>query len=385
MSGRERKTETEGIRGGRDRAGRKSLTRPNPESEISRTAKARDQGLNERAEHLFRVLMQRYIGTGQPVGSRTLSRDSGLALSPATVRNVMADLEECGLLCAPHTSAGRIPTVQGYRFFVDCLLEVAPINGAEFERLRLRLQRKDETESLMDAATSVISDLTHMAGIVMLPKQERLILRHVEFVPLSPERILVVLVVNGTEVQNRIIRPRRSCSRALLQQVGNYLNDVCAGKDLMEVRKSLLRELEEHRADLNEMMLTAIEMADKSFVGGNDQEGNLLVSGQTNLMGYGELTDMERLRRLFDAFREKTELIEVLDQCLEAEGVHIFIGEESGYEALGGCSVVSAPYECDGEVLGALGVIGPTRMEYERVVPIVDITARLVGTVLRDH
>ena len=346
---------------------------------------APDAVLSERAQHLFRVLVQRYIGSGQPVGSRTLSRDSGLDLSPATIRNVMADLEDLGLLRSPHVSAGRIPTVQGYRFFVDSLLKVAPIDSDVLLHLRSQLEIKGERESLMDAATSLVSDVTHMAGVVTLPKQERLILRHVEFLALSPERVLVILVVNGSDVQNRVIHLGRPYSQATLQQVGNYLNEVCAGKDLLEVRASLLAEVKEHRSSLNELMLTAVEMADKAFVRDSGNEEALLVSGQTHLMEYGELADMEKLRHLFEAFREKTELLHMLDQCLRADGMQIFIGEESGFEVLDGCSVITAPYEREGEVLGVLGVIGPTRMAYDRVIPIVDVTARLLGAALNQH
>ncbi len=341
--------------------------------------------LSERAQHLFRILVQSYIDSGQPVGSRTLSRDSGLDLSAATVRNVMADLEELGLLRSPHVSAGRVPTVQGYRFFVDSLLQLAPIKDDQREHLRSQLEMKGEREPLVNAATSLISDITHMAGIVTLPKQERLILRHVEFIALSPERVLVILVVNGSDVQNRIIHPGRPCSQAVLQQAGNYLNETCAGKDLLQVRESLLAELREHRSSLDALMLTAIEMADKAFVRGAGVEDALLVSGETNLMEYGELADLEKLRHLFEAFHEKTELLHILDQCLLADGLRIFIGEESGFKVLDGCSVVTTPYEREGEVLGVLGVIGPTRMAYERVIPIVDVTARLLGAALNQH
>ena len=348
-------------------------------------ASSSETRLSERAQHLFRTLVERHISSGQPVGSRTLSRHSGLDLSPATVRNVMADLEEIGLLSSPHVSAGRVPTVQGYRFFVDSLLKVAPVNHDELERLRSQLEVKGERESLMDAATALVSDVTHMAGVVTLPKQERLILRHVEFLALSGDRVLAILVVNGSEVQNRVIHLGRSCSQSILQQVGNYLNDVCAGKDLRDVRESLLAELKEHRSSLNELMLTAIEMADKAFVRDSGNEDALLVSGQTNLMEYVELADMEKLRHLFEAFREKTELLNILDQCLRADGLQIFIGEESGFEVLDGCSVITAPYEREGQVLGVLGVIGPTRMAYDRVIPIVDVTARLLGAALNRH
>ena len=363
-----------------------------PDSPRDRPSVPRDTGppapetvLSERAQHLFRVLVQRHIGSGQPVGSRTLSRDSGLDLSAATVRNVMADLEEIGLLRSPHVSAGRVPTDQGYRFFVDSLLRVAPIEDHEFERLRSRFETKGEREPLVNAATSLVSDITHMAGIVTLPKQERLILRHVEFIALSPERVLVILVVNGSDVQNRIIHPRRPYPQAVLQQAGNYLNEVCAGKDLLQVRESLLAELREHRSSLDALMLTAIEMADKAFVRDPGGDEALLVSGETNLMEYGELANLEKLRHLFEAFHEKTKLLHILDQCLRADGLQIFIGEESGFEVLDGCSVITTPYEREGEVLGVLGVIGPTRMAYERVIPIVDVTARLLGAALNQH
>ena len=265
------------------------------------------------------------------------------------------------------------------------MLKVAPIDDEELKHLRSQLEIKGGRESLMDAATSLISDVTHMAGIVTLPKQERLILRHVEFLTLSPERVLVILVVNGSDVQNRVIHLGRPYSQAVLQQVGNYLNEVCAGKDLREVRESLLMELKEHRSSLNELMLTAIEMADKAFVNDAGDEEALLVSGQTNLMEYGELADMEKLRHLFEAFREKTELLHILDRCLRADGLRIFIGEESGFEVLDDCSVITAPYEREGQVVGVLGVIGPTRMAYDRVIPIVDITARLLGAALNQH
>lgn len=337
--------------------------------------------LSERARYLFKTLVERYIRDGQPVGSRTLSRDSALNLSPATIRNVMADLEECGLLRSPHTSAGRVPTNQGYRLFVDTLLRIEPLEGAQVEMLREQLNPDQNIATLVESASSLLSDITHLAGVVKLPRHGQLTLRHVEFLSLSEDQVLVIMVVNEREVQNRIIRTGRRYSAAQLEQAGNYLNTVCAGKDLMIVREEILAELRAARETMNSMMQAAVDMAEKALVTEPESE-EMVVAGQTNLMDTGELADMEKLRRLFDAFNEKRELLNLLDHSLNAEGVHIFIGEESGYNVLDECSVITAPYGDDHQVLGVLGVIGPTRMAYERVIPIVDITARLLTAAL---
>jgi heat-inducible transcriptional repressor len=345
----------------------------------------REPQLNERAQYLFKTLVERYIRDGQPVGSRTLSRDSTLSLSPATVRNVMADLEDSGLLRAPHTSAGRVPTNQGFRFFVDTLLRIEPLEGAQVALLKEQLNPDQNRGALMESASALLSDITHLAGVVMLPRHEQLTLRQVEFLSLSEDQVLVILVVNEREVQNRIIRTGRLYSPAELQQAANYLNDLCAGKDLVTVREEILAELRAARETMNAMMQAAVDMAEKALVTEPEAE-EVVVAGQTNLMDSGALADMEKLRRLFDAFNEKRELLNLLDHSLSAEGVQIFIGEESGYNVLDECSVVTAPYGDDDEVLGVLGVIGPTRMAYERVIPIVDITARLLTAALnRQH
>ncbi len=345
------------------------------------SAHSKDTPLDERAQYLFKTLVERYIREGQPVGSRTLSRDSTLNLSPATVRNVMADLEESGLLRSPHTSAGRVPTDLGYRFFVDTLLRVEPLEGAQVAMLREQLHPAQDRGALMESVSSLLSDITHLAGVVMLPRQEQVTLRQVEFLSLSEHQVLVILVVNEREVQNRIIRTGRRYSPSELQQAAGYLNSLCAGKDLVTVREEILSELRDARETMNRMMLAAVEMAEKALVTEPDTDG-VVVAGQTNLMDMGELGDMEKLRRLFDAFNEKRDLLHLLDHSLNASGVQIFIGEESGYNALNECSVVTAPYGADEEVLGVLGVIGPTRMAYERVIPIVDITARLLSAAL---
>jgi heat-inducible transcriptional repressor len=342
---------------------------------------AADPRLNERAQLLLKTLVERYIRDGQPVGSRTLSRDSGLSLSPATVRNVMADLEELGLLISPHTSAGRIPTVQGYRLFIDSLLKVEPLGDKEVEELRGQLGMEHDAQSLMRTASNLLSDVTQLAGIVTVPRPDEIRLRHVEFLSLSGDQVLVILVLNDKEVQNRIIRTGRQYSDSELQQATNYLNEICAGKDLIQVREDLLTEMRQARERMNNMMVGAIEMAEQVFDGRPPDE-DMLVSGQTRLMEYGELSDMPRLRQLFDAFANKRDILHLLDHALGARGVQIFIGEESGYDIFEQCSVVTAPYHSGGRVLGVLGVIGPTRMAYERVIPIVDVTARLLGAAL---
>ena len=345
------------------------------------SANSNDARLNERAQFLFKALVERYIRDGQPVGSRTLSRDSALNLSPATVRNVMADLEEFGLLRSPHTSAGRVPTDQGYRFFVDTLLRIEPLEGAQVAMLKEQLDPAQNRGALMESASSLLSDITHLAGVIMLPRQEQVTLRQVEFLSLSEDQVLVILVVNEREVQNRVIRTGRLYGPSELQQAANYLNSLCAGKDLKTVRDEILAELRDARESMNAMMLAAVEMAEKALVTEPDAD-EVMVAGQTNLMDAGELGDMDKLRRLFEAFNEKRDLLHLLDQSLHATGMQIFIGEESGYNALDECSVITAPYGSDEEVLGVLGVIGPTRMAYERVIPIVDITARLLSAAL---
>ena len=341
--------------------------------------------LSERAQYLLRVLVERHISDGQPVGSRTLSRDSGLDLSPATIRNVMADLEELGFLRSPHTSAGRVPTVRGYRFFVDSLLRIKALSDDEIAMLRQYFDNSRNTTELVQGVSSMLSGITNMAGVVMLPRHNIQILRHIEFLPLTGRRVLVILVLNEQEVQNRIIRVDREYRPSELQQAANVLNERFAGRDLLLVREALLGELRATRASMNDLMETAIRVAGKVFEGDTDTTEDFVVEGQTNLMGFAELSDMEKLRQLFEAFSQKREILLLLDQCMQARGVQIFIGEEAGYEVLDECSVVTAPYSVDGQVLGVLGVIGPTRMAYERVIPIVEVSARLLASVLNSR
>lgn len=341
--------------------------------------------LNQRAQHLLRVLIERYISDGQPIGSRTLSRDSGLDLSAATVRNVMADLEELGFLRSPHTSAGRVPTVHGYRFFVDSLLRLEPLDNQEIADLKSGLNAESDTSTLMQSVSSMLSSFTHMAGVVTLPRRNVLTLRHVEFLGLSNRRVLAILVINEEEVQNRILYVQRDYSEAELQQVTNYLNDKLVGSDVHRARERLLKEMEADRASMNDLMETVIEMADKTFELEDADKDDYVLEGETNLIGVAELSDMDKLRQLFDAFDRKRDILHLLDQCMKAQGIQIVIGEESGYDVLDECSLVTAPYAVDGKTLGVLGVIGPTRMAYERVIPIVDVTAKLLASTLNSR
>ena len=337
--------------------------------------------ISERAQHMLKVLIDRYIRDGQPVGSRTLAREAGLNLSPATIRNVMSDLEELGYIRSPHTSAGRIPTVQGYRFFVEILLKVQPLDTPSIDELRAEFDVEMAPKELIEATSGLLSGITHLAGVVTLPKHEQAIFRRVEFLPLSENRVLAILVTSKGEVQNRIIAIERQCSASELQQASNYLNEHFTGKDLAAVRDILLREMQETRSTMNRMMVTAMQMADQ-ILEQNRTEGYVM-AGQTNLMEFHELCDIDKLRNLFEAFNKKREILHLLDQCVQAEGIQIFIGDESGYQTLDECSMVTAPYHIDGRIVGVLGVIGPTRMAYERIIPIVDATARLLGAALK--
>ena len=336
--------------------------------------------INERAQMMLRALIDRYVLDGQPVGSRTLAREAGLELSPATIRNVMSDLEELGYVISPHTSAGRIPTVQGYRFFVDSLLTVQPLDNTAFEQMRAEIRSEQGQQDLIESVTGMLSGITHLAGVVTLPRHEHPLFKQVEFLPLSDNRVLTILVTDDDEVQNRIIVTEKKCSPSELQQASNYLNSLFAGKDIADVRAALLSEMQETRSTMNSMMITAMQMADQVLDDGG-REG-FVMAGQTNLMEFQELCNVDQLRKLFDAFSKKRDMLHLLDQCVNAEGIQIFIGEESGYEMLDECSMVTAPYSVEGEALGVLGVIGPTRMAYDRVIPIVDATARLLGAAL---
>jgi heat-inducible transcriptional repressor len=338
---------------------------------------------SERAQQLLRVLIQRYIREGQPVGSRTLSKDSGLDLSPATIRNVMSDLEELGLVSAPHTSAGRVPTPLGYRLFVDTLVRYRQPTGDDINKLRTKISRKiNNADALVASVSHLLSEFTNLAGVVTIPRGQHAALRQIEFLPLSENRILAILVINDREVQNRILQTDHEYSVSELQQAANFINEHYAGSEMFQVRRRIVSDLEDTRLSMNQAMHDIIEVAQTVMEGADEPGGEFVLAGQTNLMNFAELSDVDTLRRLFEAFSRKRLMLDLLDRSINADGVQVFIGGESGYSILDDCSVVTAPYELDDETIGVLGVIGPTRMAYDRVVPIVDITARLLRSAM---
>jgi heat-inducible transcriptional repressor len=338
--------------------------------------------LDARARRLLRTLIAQYLVDGEPVGSRTLSRSSGLDVSPATIRNIMADLEEAGLVASPHTSAGRIPTPRGLRLFVDSLIELQPLPLDQMARLKRELPPQPATtRDLLGNVSSLLSAMTHFAGVVTVPRQGDFPLRHIDFVALPDAQVLVVLVFADNQVQNRIVRLAKPLDNRELEQAANYLNAHFAGLRLDDIRAHLLREIREAGSELNRLLASSVELAAASFTPHAEGE-DVLVSGQTNLMTYADLADLDRLRELFEAFQKKNELLQLMEMCARAPGVRLFIGEESGFTALDGCSVVTATYGTQGRVLGAVGVIGPTRMAYERVIPVVQATAGLLSDAL---
>ncbi len=338
--------------------------------------------VDQRARILLKTLVERYISDGQPVGSRTLSKHSGLDLSPATIRNVMSDLEEMGFIVSPHTSAGRIPTPRGYRFFVDSLLTVQALGALEVHQLENQLHPSDP-QRLITSASRLLSDLTTFAGIVMTPKRRSDAFRHIEFLRLSDKRILLILVTADENVQNRIIFTERDYSASELVEAGNFFNQNYAGCTLEEVRGKMQAELKKLHTDMSVLMNAAVEAGSDVM---NAASEDYVISGESKLLHVQDLsTNMVSLRKLFDAFEQKTELLQLLDVSQHAQGVQIFIGGESEHVPLDECSIVTAPYEVDGRIVGTVGVIGPTRMAYERVIPIVDITAKLLSSALSYH
>ena len=341
---------------------------------------------SNRGQHLLRVLIQRYIRDGQPVGSRTLSKDASLDLSPATNGNVRSDLEDMGLVAATHTSAGRIPTARGYRLFVDTLVRYRPPGDGQMRKMQEQIRgESDDPVGFIAAVSNMLSEITKMAGVVTVPRAPQVTLRQIEFLPLSENRVLVILVVNDREVQNRILHTDRDYSTSELQQAQNYINEHYAGIELEQVRGRLLEDLDSMRNSMNQAMHDIIAVAQAAMDGSASSDSKYVVAGETNLMDFAELSDVDTLRGLFDAFSRQRLILDLLNRSINADGVQIFIGEESGYKIFDGCSVITAPYHLDDDTIGVLGVIGPTRMAYDRVVPIVDVTARLLESVLNQR
>ncbi len=337
--------------------------------------------LNERAQLLLKTLIERYIAEGQPVGSRALSKYSGLDLSPASIRNVMADLEEMGLIASPHTSAGRVPTSRGYRVFVDTLLTIKPLDTLEINQLEGQLHA-ESTHRLVTSASQLLSELTRFAGVVVTPRRSAGF-RHIEFVKLSEKRILLILVTPEGDVQNRILFSEQSYSPSELIEASNILNQNFAGLTFDQSRVRIQDELRQLRHDMLQLMTAALEAGDQAITESSEE---IVISGESKLLDVEDLaSNVARLRGLFDLFERKTALLQLLDVSSRAHGVQIFIGGESGLVPLDECSVITAPYEVEGKIVGTVGVIGPTRMAYERVIPIVDITAKLLSSALSQH
>ncbi len=341
---------------------------------------APDIASDPRARQLLRTLVARHIRSGEPVGSQTLAQHAGLDVSPATIRSILASLEDAGLLAAPHTSAGRVPTAQGYRLFVDSLLQLKPLGSEELGRLRSGLPAGAGTQTLLGSTSELLAAMTQFAGMVSVPKRESFAFRQIDFVALDPQRVLAILVFADGEVQNRVVQVRRAFSPSELEQTANYLNAHFAGQSLALIRAALLRELRDARSEMERLLASSVELAEQAFA--PVREDDMLVAGQARLLGLQELGDLDRLRGLFDAFAEKRELLQLLERTAKAPGMRVFIGEETGLAPLEGMSLVSAPYGRDGHVLGVLGVIGPSRMAYERVIPVVEATAAALGAAL---
>lgn len=340
---------------------------------------------NERSELLFRKLMSMYLNDGKPVGSGALAKLPEVGVSSATVRNVMADLERIGLIHSPHTSAGRVPTDLGFRVFVDKILTVRPLNESVQSNIEQGFQRAQTQDELIGSASSILSSLTGMASLVMLPNKEQEILRHIDFVRLGEKRLLVVLVLNDNDVQNRIIELEEAATESELLEVANYLNKHFIGHSLREVKEKLVNQMDEIRLNMNQLMHAIMDAADQVIHTKTKMSEPYLISGQTNLLNYEELADTDKLKALFQSFEQHSHMLSLLDKSMQAKGVQVFIGKECGHEIYQNCSIVTTPYDVDGEVMGVLGVVGPSRMHYDHIVPRVDMTAKILSSLLKGN
>ena len=356
-----------------------------PESTAeSAAAEGNESQLGARAEQVLKGLIGLYISDGAPVGSRTLSKETDLALSPATIRNVMADLEEHGLIEAPHTSAGRIPTQKGYRFFINSMLSVGPLDKRALSEIKERIRGVADPKSILTGATEMLSQITSFAGIVSVPGTSHAHIRQVEFLRLSRRRVLAILITEDGQVQNRILSVHRQYSDSELVEAANFFNAQYSSRTLRGVRAELIAHMRQDRRSMQREMRTALSIAQGLFSDDNEEVGeeNVLVSGENNLLSIPDFGELEKLKQLFDTFKTKQVLFDLLQKSMFADGVTIFIGEESGYRMFRDCSVIAAPYSVDNQKVGVLGVIGPTRMNYDEVISAVDVTAKLLGSAL---
>ncbi len=335
-----------------------------------------------RAEMILSAIIDSYIEEGTPIGSKKLASNDKFNLSPATIRNVMSDLEDLGFIASPHTSSGRIPTPKGYRFFIDSLLQLQPLDQDEYVSIENTVSTL--TSSNKDLAlnvSSTLSNITHLAGIVTVPRKKNNILKEIDFIPLSDQRILAIIVINQKEVENKILQMKRDYTREELKESANYLNQNYSGKSLEFIKEDLLNQLKETSDLAKTLMNNIIDIADDVL--NTEENDDYFVTGESHLMDHDELSDIKRLKALFNAFSEKQELLNILDKSLTTSNIQIFIGEESGYKIFDNCTLITAPYTNEEGSIGVLGVIGPTRMEYQRVIPIVDVTAKLLSKSLK--
>ena len=337
--------------------------------------------LNEKSRLLLKALVEHYIEGGQPVASKTLADSAGISVSPATVRSIMSDLEDQGYVSSPHTSAGRVPTALGYRFFVDTLITVDIIDTFDLASLNHSLDPDLSSKELVETASGMLSEFTRMAGLVTIPRRGQVTLRHIDFLKLEGKRVLLILVLDDHEVQNRVIYTRQVYSEIQLREASNYINRRFAGEALGNICGRLLASMKSDRENMSSLMQTTFEVADQAF--DHEEISDFVLKGQENLLATNQA--LEDIRQLFRAFSMKGDILHLLNRCMDSGEVKLFIGNESGYEALGECSIVTSPYHIDGELVGVLGVIGPTRMAYDRVIPIVDATARLLSAALDTH
>ena len=346
-------------------------------------ASALELDVSERERNILRMLVDHYINEGQPVGSRTISKLPGVGISAASVRNVMGDLESMGLLKSPHTSAGRVPTSAAYRIFVDSMLEYRELERGVIAEIKSALDPSLSDQALIKVASNYLSGMTEMAGMITVPKQDQVAVKQIEFLPMSEQRVLAILILSNDEVDNRVVRMDRDYSKEELEEFARFLNQEYLGRPLADVRSELQNELHKVRDDMSERMKLMIELAGKGT--GVDDKGTkeeLLVAGETNLMAHEDLSDVSMLRDLFEAFQQKRDIYHLMEQCISAEGVQIFIGKEAGFDVLQDCSLITSPYEVDGSIVGVMGVIGPKRMAYDKVIPVVDITSKLLSAAL---
>ena len=330
---------------------------------------------------LFSVLVDEYLEKGNPIGSQHLADSVEITVSSATVRNIMAELESQGLVRSPHTSAGKIPTHRGLRFFIDSLILVQPLDQAVQYHVQDALTGDLSPTELVESASQMLSQISSLAGIVSTPRPEQVALRKVEFLRLSGSRVLTILVVNEREVQNRVIETDREYTETELHQAANYINHEFAGMSLTQIRSGVLDSMRTDKERMNDLLQTALDIASKTFAQPEEEpDHDVVVSGERNLVSL--LSSSEEVQRLLDAFTSKSAIVHLLDRCIGSEGVQLYIGEESGYGPFGDFSLISTQYEVEGRVAGTMGVIGPTRMSYNKVIPLVDITARLLGSAL---